>query len=123
MKQYVTFVKDAEESRQVQEALCRAGFLWGGTGEPRVDYLGYNFIRINYYGRGSLECGGDFDHNAKFIASDGYIPFSANRIIDNPFQLDGAQQAEKMITVGGNEYPESLLIELVEAAENLEAKS
>jgi hypothetical protein len=31
MKKYVTFVKDAEESRKVQEALFSAGFSWGGT--------------------------------------------------------------------------------------------
>ena len=112
MKKYVTFVKDAEESRKVQEALFKAGFRWAcgsKTDEVVFTYGAPEFLEVNNHGSNNIT---RVTGNSFAIYQD-YLPvitlINAKDIISNPFQLDGAKQPEKQITIKGKEYSESTI--------------
>ncbi len=126
MKKNIMFVKDADQSIMVQEALFKAGFCWSSQIErrekPRPLHTEYPFIRTHEYGYMTLEGCRPFTTAAEYIAS-GHVAVEASDVIENPFQLFGAKQPEKMIEVKGKQYTESRLAELCEAAEKLEGES
>lgn len=115
MKKYVTFVKDEEESRQVQEALFRAGFKWldgGGvqhTKHNRFIFIGGVVSGTDCSGRIHRVSDEEYTKVMGRVKAGDFTPINANSIISNPFQLDGATPPEKMITVAGKEYSESTI--------------
>lgn len=123
MKKYVTFVKDEEESRKVQEAVFRAGFNWRFPAPDGVAIHCHDapeFIEFNCHGERMITrvASRSFSIMQQYLSE--YTLVDAFAIINDPFQLDGAKQPEKMISVEGKEYAESRLAELVRAAEELE---
>jgi hypothetical protein len=109
MKKYVTFVKDAEESRKVQEALFSAGFSWM-CGRKSVKHTEYNFLDINFLGSvGCITYTSVFSAVQERIVDDGEIAINAADIIADPFQLDGAKQPEEMIDIDGKAWSKSTI--------------
>ena len=105
MKKYVTFVKDEEESKAVQEALVKAGFGWLVSGQI-IQHQDNHFLYIE--GLSITSCD-DFKHITMDI-TDGHVAINAADIIENPFQLDGAKKPEPTHTIAGKEYSESTML-------------
>ena len=109
MKKYVTFVKDAEESRKVQEALFRAGFVWGADTEGYVQRTSHHFISMNYACLGALSSGSSFREVVRRGRDLHWEAIDASDIISDPFQLDGAKQPEATVDIDGKEFSVSTI--------------
>ncbi|MCK5602046.1 hypothetical protein KAR91_09260 [Candidatus Pacearchaeota archaeon] len=109
MRKYVTFVKDEEESRKVQEALFRAGFKWGVNGK-NVVHTSCRFLHVNSDSTERITLGNDIGITLKQV-SEGKVYIEATAIISDPFQLDGAKKPEEMITIGGALWSKSTIKE------------
>jgi hypothetical protein len=106
MKKYVTFVKDAEESRKVQEALFSAGFKWRGIEGATIAHTDKSFIHINYDRAAKIT----WEHTiVKALEGARQTPINAKDIIYDPFQLDGAKQPEEMIDIDGKAWSKSTI--------------
>lgn len=104
MKRYVTFVKNEEESRDVQEALMSAGFEQTGGGK-KLKGLDMPFLFIDP----KINRVNDFTTVCQYILSGEYTVVNAYRIIADPFQLDGAKKPEQMIEIDGKEFSVSTI--------------
>jgi hypothetical protein len=105
MKKYVTFVKDEEESRKVQESLFKAGFGWL-IATNTVSWTSSKFLFI---ANGTItRRDTDFVYAVE-CALDSHTPLESSRIIADPFQLDGAKPPKKMHTIDGKEWSEDTL--------------
>ncbi len=102
MRKYVTL-----NSKEVQEALFKAGFNWGGYKEE-VMHLDKPLIYINSFKSAGLMYSSDFEALNRVI-KENWIIINPENIIKDPYQLDGAVQPEKMIEIGDKEYSESTI--------------
>ena len=102
MKQYVTFVKDEEESRKVQEALSMAGFDTLG---------GHHYGPFVFFGNDILmSWGDDFVCVMDYEQGRTYTAVNAAYVIKDPFQLEGANRPDPTHVIDGKEYSESTIL-------------
>lgn len=110
MKKYVVFARDDAEFVELQNALFSVGIEWVGTLNERQYYAMPCFFEIT---------GGSINNNngqsflrAGARLSGGFIAVDAKSVIADPFQIEGANQPEKMVTLScGRELSESTIIE------------
>lgn len=98
MKKYVIAVGSAKISKQVQEALFRAGFKWK-YGEKHASYLSSPLIVLSCNNDRMLAHGDDVGWHSDAIRNKGYILISSQEVIADPFSLDGAVKPAKEMTV------------------------
>ena len=98
MQKYLIPVGSEEISEQVQEALFRAGFGWWGD-ETRVQYTYDAFLVLHCNTEMHLAHGSESQYHSKMVRDGVWVLISAQDVIKNPFQLDGAQKPVKEMTV------------------------
>ena len=98
MKKYIIAVGSEEISREVQEALFRAGFSWGNGGK-RVQHTHGQILLLNSYGNGELLYNCDSSTADKDIKREGHLLVTSQEVIADPFQLDGDTKPAKDMTM------------------------
>jgi hypothetical protein len=96
-QKYVIAVGSKEISEQVQRALFSAGFEWCGGGQ-QIDNTRH-FLSLNWTGGREITHGTGSAYYSKSILEDGAVLVSAQEVIENPFQLDRAEQPIKEVTM------------------------
>jgi hypothetical protein len=98
MKKYLIPVGNKGISEQVQEALFRAGFKWHHDG-PRVRQTGDAFIVLHCNTDMCLASGSGSTYHSQEVRDGRFVLISSQEVIANPFQLDGAKNPVKEMTV------------------------
>ena len=99
MKKYIIAVGSPEISTKVQEALFKAGFEWELCGGRRVRRLEKRFITVNIVYNRTITWSNNSMSVTHAINQRGRTLLSAQEVIENPFQLEGAKQPVKEMTV------------------------
>ena len=100
MKKYIIPVGSSEISRKVQKALFEVGFTWSGGMGKSANRTDAEFLTLGFRDHDSMlitaDDGGKM--HERFIR-EGATLLSSQEVIKNPFQLDGAKQPVKEMTV------------------------
>jgi len=100
MKKYIIPVGSEEISKDVQEALFRAGFSWGCDGrDQEVKTRDEWFLVVNSRFNKSMSYGQDSPYHMRQILDNGSILISSQEVIADPFQLDGATKPARELTM------------------------
>ena len=89
MQKYIIAVGSPEISREVQEALFRAGFIWQ-NGDRVVDCTSRPFLILNAYMQGGIAYDDNTQYQEAQIRNGSRKLISSQEVIADPFQLDGA---------------------------------